>query len=387
MRNNAQQAQPVDLVALNGQIRNQIMSLGRSRMVTVYRRKFTDPVGQVIDIEPQKVGLLSRLTVNVKAKISGTSTAIQTLQPYGASNFFSNVKFVDYSNNTRINTSGMHLNMLASAKRARPYGAAFTSDTGQGIGNNADVMKAPATINAAATDFNFFTSVDVPIARARGDWRGMIFANVTSSSAKLSLTINPKMFGINTDTDTVDALYKSANGDKGTLDEVEISIVQHGYDQLPVSEGGAPLLPFLDTGVMYELNGTSFSDIAANSRYEIGYANNRSFLSTLLKFNNGGTLNQGSDIDEFEFETANNYTWRKHDAIMQALVHRERFSGDLPAGLYYFDTSDEPIRTDQQGNVTLNVTPNSVASNSKFDVYFESIGELAAVNQATAIGA
>ena len=82
--------------------------------------------GSVITIQLRNVGLVKRLVVEIAATISAGATSVQTLSALGLANLISNVTFIDLGNNTRINSTGWHLNLVSSVKRRRVFCAAVT---------------------------------------------------------------------------------------------------------------------------------------------------------------------------------------------------------------------------------------------------------------------
>src|SRR6516164_10947569 len=84
--------------------------------------------GSVITIQLRNVGLVKRLVVEFSATITAGATSTQTLTPLGLANLISNITFIDLGNNTRINTTGWHLNVISIVKRRRVFCASYTSD-------------------------------------------------------------------------------------------------------------------------------------------------------------------------------------------------------------------------------------------------------------------
>ena len=102
--------------------------------------------GTVLTFNPRNVGLIKRLVVRIKATVTAGATSTQTLTKLGLQNLISNISFFDLGNNQRINTTGWHLNLISTAKRRRVFGAAYTTDTPNGYGNNNNrLMYAPST--------------------------------------------------------------------------------------------------------------------------------------------------------------------------------------------------------------------------------------------------
>jgi hypothetical protein len=132
------------------------------------------------------------------------------------------------------------------------------------------------------------------------------------------------------------------------------------------------MAPPLDISTVYDLKYTSTgAAITVNQDYGIPYANFRTFLSTMLVVDNGGTFNTGSDVTYFQLQAANSTTFWKYTPDVAALLARGIFMADPPAGVYWFDTRDRPINTQQFGNVQLVVNMNTVNANPSLQVGYE----------------
>ena len=213
--------------------------------------------GAVITIQLRNVGLVKRLVCEISATITAGATSVQTLTPLGLANMISNVTFIDLGNNTRINTTGWHLQLVSSVKRRRVFAAAYSSDTPNGYGNiNNRVMYAPATI-AAGTSTPVKLILEIPFIKNNQDLRGAIFADVTNAVMSCQITLNPQMFVASTGDPTL-AVYQSAAADLATLSGVTVQCNQNYLDQLPRNpQTAAPILPGLDLGTAYLLNNTA----------------------------------------------------------------------------------------------------------------------------------
>src|SRR5258708_6230689 len=204
--------------------------------------------GSVITIQLRNVGLVKRLIIEFSATITAGATTTQTLTALGLANLISNVTFIDLGNNTRINSTGWHLNVVSSVKRRRVFAAAYSSDTPNGYGNiNNRVMFAPATIAATvATPIRFI--LEVPFVKNNHDLRGAIFADVTNAVMQVQVTLNPQMFVTSTADPTL-AVYQSGGTDLAVLSAVAVQCNQNYLDQLPRNpQNAAPILPARDIG-------------------------------------------------------------------------------------------------------------------------------------------
>lgn len=338
--------------------------------------------GSVITMQVRNVGLVKRLILRIKATVTAGASSTQTLTKIGLANLISNVTFYDLGNNQRINTTGWHLTLLSSAKRRRVFGAAVTTDTPNGYGNNNNrVMYAPSSISANGNSEIDF-QLEIPFAKNDSDLRGAIYADVTNAMMQVTVTLNANMF-VSSTADPTLAVYQSGGSDLATLSNVSVQLYQNYMDQLPRVRNGAPILPEQDIATAYLLNNTSSVLPVANQDNSQAFTNARTFESVAFIYDNNGTLNvNGSDINYISLTSANMTNLLNVDGKMAGLMMRNVLADDPPAGMYYFDFRHRPIDTNQYGNMQLNINPSSVGgSGAVFYLGWESFGIIGLVNQ------
>jgi len=342
--------------------------------------------GSVLTFYLRNVGLVKRLIVRFKATVTAGATTTQTLTKLGLANFVSNVTFFDLGNNQRINTTGWHLTAISSAKRRRVFGAAYTSDTPLGYGNNNNrVMYAPATIAAnGTTEVDF--QLEIPFVKNDTDLRGAIFADVTQATMQVQITLNPNMF-VSSTADPTLAVYQSGGTDLASLSGLTVQMYQNYLDQLPRAPNGAPILPQLDVGTAYLLNNTASGLPVANQDNGAAFVNARTYESVTFLYDNNGTLNvNGSDINYIALQSANFTNILNLDGRMISLMERNVIMDDFPAGMHYLDFRHRPIDTNQFGNMQLVINPSSVGGSAAVFLYgWEAYGVIGLVNQGGSI--
>lgn len=312
----------------------------------------TQAQGPIFNIPLRQVGLVKRLLVRVSATVQANGQTL-TAAPFGPTQFFSNVQLTDLSNQTRINTSGWHLYGVASAKRRLLYGAAYTTDSPSGYGSNfGSVFAAPAQITTNPATNNLFVEFEIPLSYTDDDLRGAIWMNVTNATAYLQLTVNPNFFVTST-ADPTFAVYKSSSATLGLLPTYTIQVYQNYLDQLPLSQNGGPVLPLLDLSTAYLLNTTPIIATTNAQDIPIPFANFRDFQSAFAIFDNGGTLNTGSDVNYWALQSANYTNIWKYDPYTAAFLARGVFGDDPPPGTYYWDFRRKPVSTIQYGNMQI----------------------------------
>lgn len=367
--------------AANMQARQLVVQNAYPMIQQIYSSTIQPANGAVINVPPQNVGLIKGFLVEVSALVTnpnaGSSTLTLTAQ--GASNLVQNVLFTDLQNYQRINTSGWHLSMLNSAKQGRPFLSSTASDSPIGYGSNYAVVKAPATINANTTG-TIKMFYWVPLSYSDTDLTGAIYANVVNATMNLQLTFATAAQAVVANTaDPTLAVYQGAGAVAGvTLTNVQTTIYQMYYDQLPMGQNG-PILPVIDLSTMYEIKNTAFSAIVQGQDFNMAYSNFRHFLSTCLIFDNqtgGAYPTAGSDVNYFSFRTANYTDARKADPFVWAGLARRKFLTDVPVGSYYFDHRDKPIYTTQVGNMNLVMNASTVNANAQTLVGWEMLANV-----------
>lgn len=389
MANNKVPAQAAPNPAVINQAqRNAVLAASIDQWTQQFTQSYTTSLaggpGSVINIPVRNIGLNKRFIILVRAQVSSTASEVNTLQTMGPANFFSNVSLTDLNNQNRINTSGAHLHYLKTVRDRNAAFAAFTNDSPTTIGNNYGTIKAP--ISLTSTTAQELTMVyEVPVCYSDQDLRGAVYANVVNATWNLQVTVNPNMFVASTGNGT-NAVYKSATTTPGRLISWTIEVYQNFLENLPVDGNRQVILPYLDLSTMYRVENTVAAGLVPNQEQAIPYANYRQFLSTFAIFDNGGTLNPGTDMSYLGIQLANTTNLFRFTPQMIAARTRDRIGDDLPPAMYYFDHRNAPIETSQFGNVQLTYFPTSVASpQSQMLVWYEYMTNAALVQSASAI--
>jgi P3 major capsid protein len=334
----------------------------------------------VLLIQPVNVGLIKRFTIIVTGHVANTGTVPINLTDNGLANIFGQggVQYIDLNNYLRVNTSGQHLNQLASAKRRRSYGATYDDNTSQANGSRSKMFNVePAYWGVfdalpqitAGTSGAFRAVFELPLAYSDDDLRGSIWANVLNAVQQLTLSFNTQAVSADPGDNTW-SIYEGAAGAAGSITDAQVTVYQEYLDQLPKAngpQGVTTILPALSLSTVYELKSTIFKNIVPNQEFYVPYANQRSFVSTYATFNHDGTATGrqwGSDVAYWALLSANStYIW-KLDPLTCAQKSREHLMSDNPAGAYYFPTRRHNLATLQFGNLqltlnALNATPSS----------------------------
>lgn len=354
-------------------------------------------VNGLFNVIPRNVGLIRGFIVDVIAEVSNDDTAhAATLTDLGAANILSQISFTDLQNNVRIQTTGWHMHFINTSRAMRPFGIGYTVAPNAPVkyGSNFGEVAAPASLAAATagppvvpTTGQVVMRYYVPLAYGQTDLRGAVYANVVNASMNLSLQLNANSF-VAAGADATLAVFSGATVQNGFggITNVTVNVYQHYLDQIPVTQSG-PVLPMIDISTAYELKNTQVTGITANQDFPVAYSNFRTFMSTFAIFDNGGTLNAGSDVNYFALESANFTNIWKVSPQENALFSMIANGVDWPKGTYYFNHKNRPINTSQFGNMQLILNAETVNAGAQLLMGYEDFSVLNTLNNAGSLAA
>lgn len=397
----AQAAPRVNIQQANMLARQAILAQAIEMTQNIYSNTINTPgtSANVVNVIPRNVGLITKFTVEITATL--TSTGGTTLLPtqFNIANLLSQVVLNDLNNQTRIQTTGWHLNLLNTVRNPKggPFGSALLGtafDVPISYGNNYGVgststagapglFNCPASIGATTTTAVGVVKMtyEIPVAYApdhgmQSDLRGAIYANVVNATMLLQLTLNPNPI-VGATTDNTAAIFSGTSG-AGSIVSATINVYQHFLDQLPIGKQG-PILPIQDLSTLYLLNNTTVTGMVQNQDFPIPYSNFRDFLSTMVVWDNAQTAAAeavaGTDISYWALQSANFTNIFKVDPFMASLPVRKHIQTDLPKSVYYFSHRRKPLSTIQYGNLELiqNIS-GTVNSGAQTMLGFEAFG-------------
>lgn len=329
-------------------------------------------IGQTYTQVLQNVGLNTRITVEVQGRIAIAAAETLTKTAFGIANILSNITLTDLSNYARVNTYGAHLFMLASLRRQGPFGAAYVNDSPVNMGSTWLINNGPAVVSAGTGAQNFRIFYEIPLAYHDYDLRGSIYAQITSAQWRLQVTVNPSFIVGSGVTDTLFNGYKSSTaGDIGILSNLIIAVYQHYLDQIPPGPNGLPTLPLLSLAWNYLILNAPQTGLLQGNDFPVPYSNFRTFLSTIVIFDNAGTFNTGSDTNYVAVQVANQTFLEKLDPFMATHKSRLIFGTDPPPGVYVFDHRRWPIVTNQFGNTQFVINPSQINAGASLQMFYE----------------
>jgi hypothetical protein len=389
---------------LNALSRSLIKARAVEMLQSVFANTYTSPANQnisasqpVVAVPPRNVGLIRGFWVKVVANVSNGSAVQINLTDFGPANLLSQISFLDLNNNTRIQTTGWHMNFVNTIKERQPFGTAIVRTTGMdspiNYGSNfLGDISAPATI-AAAGNGTITMWYYVPLSYSKDDLRGAIYANVLNATMQLNLTFNPIPVVAN-GTDSTSAIYVgNAAGAVGlaVISSATVTVYQDYLDQLPVGQNGVVLLPLLDLATIYELKNTTLTAIVANNEFPAQYSNFRDFLSTFAVYVNTGATGArgvGLDINYWSLQSANfTNIFKMEPALVKLKNERRAIMADYPPGVYYFGYRERPVSTVQYGNMQLILNALTAGAGAYLMLGFEDFALVQNLSQAGSLAA
>lgn len=341
-----------------------------------------------LQIQPQAVGLLKKFIIEITGTANNTDGAnAALLSDLGLANLIAQIAFVDTQSNTRIQTTGWHLDFLFRAKHRTGASRSLLStaiiDSGN-FGNIFAELVAPTNF-AHGTSQNFRMVFELPICYSDEDLRGCVFLGTLNSPSQLNITLTQNPFAAA----NVDSTLSCWKGAAGNISNVAINVYQCFLDQIP-QQGNAPILPPLDIATVYQLlNTTNQMPFQAGQQNPWSYGNLRKFMSLFYIYNSNPSAdagrNPGTDIQQFALTSANftNF-WLKYP-LQVAREARVLTMTDFPNGCYYFSHRKKPINTLTYGNMQLNMQPITAAAGAYALIGAEMFSTVNALQQAGSV--
>lgn len=384
MAQNQTQLSPMQMQQQNILARNAVVSNSVLMTQQIYSQAIDVSAQQVVSIGQgaiRNAGLLLGFIVEVSGEVTNGATNGATITPYGVSNIVKQFRFDDFSSYTRIQTSGRHLSLLNSLRDGHAYAGAYDPQLPIGYGSGFNVIEGADSLAANATD-DLRMMYYLPIAYSPTDLRGAMYMATVSAASNLQITLQDAPF--TGSGNPVDKVY-TGNANGAWTNNVQVTVYQVYLDQLPRTQQGQVILPSMDLSVAYDLKETTVSGMTVGQDYPIPYSNFRAYLSTIPIFDNGGTLNSGSDVNYWSLTSANFTNIFKVTPRIAALMARKSLMADPPPGAYIFESRSSPINTINYGNMELNINASTVNSDARCIVGYEAFAKIAQVSQASSL--
>lgn len=336
-------------------------------------------MGSQVQVPLLRMGIMTGITLHFAVNM-GAVDADAVVSPFFPHNFVQNVMYTDFAGVNRTKTNGWSLWAAQGYKAGEVLGStAYQHNPGAaGFGygyQNSNILTRPDSVEAKpAVAGKVFFSLYIPLAYdPSSDLTGAVLTQTNVGEHYVTINFANALIG----DDSYAFPYQEGPAVLGAAG-IEVEAFQH-YIQ-PQSLNAAQL-PLIDLSTVYGFEGgyQAMANIAAGQSTYINYPNNRSILSTLISFDNGGqgTPNE-TDVSQVTLlANSNTNFWELSPRLMR---EQQRFTadGDQPSGVYYFAHRRQPILTQLYANVQAKFDVTEVAADgpvqfvSQYEVQYPS---------------
>jgi hypothetical protein len=301
-------------------------------------------MGSSIQIPLQRMGILTGVLLQFTVPLDITGAG--TLSPVAPWNLAQSVRYTDFAGVDRTRTNGFQL-FAAQAMKAMDlpglssYGVA--PDGISGVGQvNTNIIQADT---AAGANQTLQFSLWVPMAYdPTSDLRGAVLTQTNVGEHYITINLAQALVGA----DPWSFPYTA-----GTMTTSGVTVQAFQYYIQPQSENAIDL-PQISLSTIYGFEGgyKTQANIASGQSTYMNYPNNRSVMSALFNYENGGafTLNE-TDINLITMVVNSNTNFREMNPRLVRESMRHTAKGDLPSGTYYIGSRRNPIMTQLYANV------------------------------------
>lgn len=353
--NQAAQALMAQQKAVQANLNARMLMLSQGDRYFVQQPPVSGALGTQLQLPIPRVGIMMGVMLDVT--VTPNITAAATASPLGPYTLINKVTLADWYGNTRHNTAAYTLNALNAIRAFRPYNriaSSLNNDT------NTFLYEFPTAVGSTAP-IRF--TLWVPIAYDRYDSKGALIMQTATGNATLTLTLANALVG----NDPTLFPYTA-----GTASAGNVTVTPY-YDYIMPPSLAPADLPQLDLATVYAVQDQpqDSTNIVVGTNKFINYPPQRNVYSAFLTYNNGNTLNFGSDVTLFE-TLINGVTPLKQWSPRAKLIEQRNMIGaDFPPGLYYFDSRHRPIDTNLYGNFQLIMNPSAVSAGAYINTSFE----------------
>jgi hypothetical protein len=327
-------------------------------------------LGQQVKIMLPRVGIATGVMLQVTVPVNITVAA--TASPFCPFNLANLITFTDFAGLQRVVTNGFQLHALNMFKSGNSMGNAlnYANLTASEVAIDTGILHVPTGV-ANTDSLKFF--VYVPFAYdPKSDLRGALISQTVTGDQYITITLPNALVG----TDPWVFPYTAGTAVLGAANGGVISVTGFYHYIQPQNGFAMQNLPMIDLSTVYAIEGnlTDSSNITAGQNKFLQWPNNRAIMSALHFYNQaatGGTLN-GADLSQIVLLGNSNTNIRELTPEYLRMQQRFITGTDLPSGVYYLGTRDQPISTQLMGNVQTQFGVVTAAASSYFASQFES---------------
>lgn len=311
-------------------------------------------------INLQRMGIMTGVLLQFTIPVTlATFDGVSLLAPYNIAN---GVTYTDFAGVNRTKTNGFQLWCAQSFKQSDLLGACSNTVGAAGgstpvFNYNTNILNLPSANGAGTIQFSIY----VPMAYdPANDLTGAVLTQTNVGEHYITVDLPNALAGA----DPFKYPYGPDTGVTVGADGITIEAFQYYIQPQAMN---ADFLPIIDLSTIYGFEGgyQTTANIAANQATYINLPNNRSILSTLLQYQNGGdfTVNE-TDVSGLTLLANSNTNFREMTPRMVRETMRNIVNADVAPSTYYIGSRRQPILTQLYANVQVKVdVTNATAGN------------------------
>jgi len=306
-------------------------------------------LGQQVKIPLLRMGIMTGVLVQFRVPVTvANNNAIPS--PFGPWNLVQQIAYNDFAGVQRTRTHGFQLWAAQSFKQGDAVSAipasSISSGATPGLNYNTNILAQPT----ATGDGEIYFSLYVPMAYdPNSDLTGAVLTQTNVGEHYITLQLANAIQG----SDPWACPYLSGDATVTLTTGENITIETYQYYVQPQNMG-AENLPLLDLSTVYGFEGgyQLSANIASGQSTFINFPNNRSILSTLITFENGGAVDpNGDDISQITLVANSNTNFREMSPRLVRETMRNIANCDVAGGTYYIASRRQPVLTQLYANV------------------------------------
>lgn len=333
----------------------------------------TGALGSQVKIPLLRMGIMTGVLLQFSVPLTIEDEAAIP-SPCAPWNLAQQVVYNDFAGVQRTRTNGFQLWAAQTFKQGDALSAISAATFGGGAGPALNYDTNILNLPTAEGDDTAYFSLYVPMAYdPNSDLTGSVLTQTNVGEHYITVQLANSL-------DSADpwaSMYLT--GDATITAPSGVTVEAYQYYIQPQNMG-AENLPLLDLSTVYGFEGgyQLSGNIAAGQATFINYPNNRSILSTLITYENGGDFTaNGADISQITLMANSNTNFRELSPRLLRETMRNLANCDVAAGTYYLPSRRQPILTQLYANVQAKmdvVTANAGVTQfiSQFEVQYPS---------------
>lgn len=287
-------------------------------------------------------GVLLQFTVPVDITVAATASLVS---PW---NIAQQVVYNDFAGTQRTRTNGFQLWAAQSMKQGDALSVVpdmvypGSGDAGPSLAYDSNILSVPVATGEKEIRFSLY----VPMAYdPSSDLTGAVLTQTNVGEHYITVDLARTLVSADPWASPYTAGTVAGNG-QVTVEAFQMYIQPQNMT--------ADNLPVIDLSTVYGFEGgyQNTANIATGQATYINYPNNRSILSTLVTFENGGAFTaNGDDLSQITVVANSNTNFKEMTPRLVREMMRNMINSDLPTGTYYLGSRQQPILTQLYANV------------------------------------